>query len=65
MLGEQYEKGFATNTCPTLMLSTTEALDYDFTVVLQLRYKKRDYSIQITLKGKDISKANSKVRRKH
>ena len=47
------------------MLSTTEALDYDFTVVLQLRYKKRDYSIQVTLKGKDISKANSKVRQKH
>jgi SH3/ankyrin repeat-containing protein len=28
---------------------------------IELRYKKRDYSIQVTLKGKDISKANSKA----
>ena len=27
----------------------------------QMRYKRRDYSIQVSLKGKDISKANTKV----
>lgn len=26
-----------------------------------MRYKRRDYSIQVSLKGKDISKANTKV----